>query len=184
MEREGNVAKKTTKAVAAPAKPAITITTCDQADKMGLKLGQARLEREALQNDLDQELTAVHQRYADRLEALATTENELQLALDAFAAKHKKAEDLNYIEIVRAGGGNAVTFKVDEEDVIKRLRKSEVWQSLIKASYSISKRDLTRIPTKLHEKFGFVWGPTKVTFSVKPKLAAVRLYAERQSPKR
>jgi hypothetical protein len=174
--------KKTTgkKAVAAPAKPAIEITGCDEADRFGLDLGSARLEREALQLDINQQKTAIDQRYAKRLEELATTENTLQLALDTFAAKHGQPEDLNYIEIVGTGGGLAVAFDVDEEDVIKRLKRSDVWKSLVKVTEHVSKRDLPKIPTKLHERFGFTYGATKVSYSVKPKLDAVRIYAERR----
>lgn len=170
--------KTSKKATAAPARPAIKITTCDQADIKGLELGQARLAREALQVEVNQKKTAIDQEYAERLEELATTENELQLALDTFAARHKRTEDLNYIAIKSSGGGLAVSFIVDEEDAIKRIKRSKVWAHLVKATESLPKRELPKIPRKLHKKFGFVYGPTKVTYSVQPKLDAVKVYAE------
>jgi len=173
------VAKKKAASETAPAAPAIEIANCDEADRLGLDLGRARLEREALQNEVSQQKTAIDQAYAERLEKLATTENQLQAALDAFAAKHGAVEDLNYIAIVSSGGGMAVTYDVDEVELIKRLKRSEVWKTIVKSTESVSKRDLARIPPKLHEKFGFTYGPTKVTFSVKPKIDQVRLYVER-----
>jgi len=163
---------------ATPATPVIKIANCDEADRKGLELGRARLEREALQNEISQEKTAIDHKFAARIEALAKTELELQLALDAFAAKHEKAESLNYIDIVSSGGGLAVIFE-DEADVIKRLKRSDVWKHLVKATESVSKRDLAKIPAKLHKRFGFTYGPTNVTYSVKPKLDQVRIYAER-----
>lgn len=171
------------KAVAAPAKPAIKIATCDEADIKGLELGQARLAREALQIEVNQRKTAIDQEYADRLEELATTENELQLALDTFAGKHGQTEDLNYIQIVSSGGGNAISFIVDEEDAIKRIGRSATWAHLVKLTKSLPKRDLPKIPVKLHERFGFVYGPTTITYAVKPKLDVVKLHAERERAK-
>jgi hypothetical protein len=75
----------------------------------------------------------------------------------------------------------AVLYKVDEEDVIKRLKRSKTWAHLVKSTESVSKRDLPRIPEKLRKKFGFTYGPSKVSYSVKPKLDAVRIYAERHA---
>lgn len=169
--------KKATKT--APAAPAIKIANCDEADRSGLELGRARLAREAIQNEVNRKKQAIDLAYAKRLEELATTENQLQAALDAFAAKHGAAEDLNYIEIVSSGGGLAVTYDVEEEELIKRLKRSAVWEVLVKSTESVSKRELAKIPEKLHAKFGFTYGPTKVIYSVKPKIDQVRLYVER-----
>jgi len=168
----------------APAAPAIKIKDCDEADRRGLELGQARLEREALQIEVSQKKNAIDQEYAERLEKLATKENELQAALDVFAGKHKRTEDLNYIQIVSSGGGNAIAYDVEEEELIKRLKRSDVWSTIVKSTDSVSKRDLAKIPAKLHEKFGFTYGPTKVIYSVKPKIDQVRLYVERHRAKR
>jgi hypothetical protein len=165
----------------APAAPAVKIATCDEADRRGLELGQARLEREALQNEIHQKKNAIDLEYAERLEELATTENTLQVALDAFAAKHKRAEDLNYVEIVSTGGGLAISYDVDEADVIKQIKRSKVWAHLVKFKEFLNKRDLQKIPRKLHGRFGFQYGPTAVTYSVVPKLDAVRTYAEREA---
>jgi hypothetical protein len=172
-------AKKKATAETAPAAPAIKIANCDEADRCGLELGQSRLEREALQNEMSQKHHAIDAEYFDRLEKLATAENALQAALDVFAAKHGQAEDLNYIQIASSGGGNAITYEVDESELIKRLKRSEVWSTIVKSTESVSKRDLAKIPEKLHEKFGFTYGPTKVTYSVKPKLDQVLIYVER-----
>jgi hypothetical protein len=176
--------KKAAATETAPAAPAITIANCDEADRRGLDLGKARLEREALQNEVLQKKNAIDQEYTERLEKLATVENALQAALDAFANEFAMTVDLNYIEIVSAGGGNAVFYDVDEEELIKRLKRSEVWKTIVKSSESVSKRDLAKIPEKLHKKFGFRYGPTKVTYSVKPKLDQVRLYVERKRGER
>jgi hypothetical protein len=176
--------KKAASTKTAPDAPAILITNCDDADRWGLALGQARLQREALQNEVHQKKTAIDQEYCDRLEELATTENHLQAALDAFAAKHKQAEDLNYIQIVSSGGGNAITYNVEEEELIKRLKRSTVWSTIVKSTETVVKRDLAKIPEKLHEKFGFSYGPSKITYSVKPKLDQVLLYVERHRTSR
>jgi len=176
--------KAAAKEKTAPAAPAIKITNCDEADRRGLELGQARLQREALQNEVNQAKAAIDEKYADCLEELANTENQLQSALDAFAAKHGQAEDLNYVEIVKSGGGLAVQYNVDEDDVIKRIKRSATWAHLVKSKEFVNKRDLAKIPEKLHERFGFTYGATAITYSVKPKLAAVVLYVERQRDRR
>jgi hypothetical protein len=177
-------AKKKAAVKTAPAAPAIKIANCDEADRLGLDLGQARLQREALQNEVSQKTMAIEQEYAERLEKLATTENELQAALDVFAAKHARTESLNYIDIVSSGGGKAIFYDVEEEELIKRLKRSEVWSTIVKSTDSVSKRDLTKIPEKLHQRFGFTYGPTKVIYSAKPKIDQVRLYVERHRDKR
>jgi hypothetical protein len=181
MKGRGAVAKKAT--TTEPAAPVIKITSCDEADRRGLELAQAHLKREALQNTVNLAKAAIDQKYAEELDELANKEHELQCALDAFAAKHKRAEDLNYIEIVSTGGSNAITYDVDEADVIKRIKRSATWAHLVKVKEFLNKRDLAKIPTKLHEKFGFRFGPTAVTFSVKPKIEAVRIHAERAQEK-
>jgi phage host-nuclease inhibitor protein Gam len=163
-------------AIVAP--PVMVIADCDDADRRGLELGRAHLEREALQNKVNQQKTAIDEKYAESLHVLATAENELQLALDAFAAKHGHKENLNYIEIISSGGGNAVTFNKDEADVIKRLERSKSWE-LVRVTKSVLKTDLRNLPKNLHKRLGFAFGPTAITFSVKPKFDAVKIYIER-----